>query len=99
MDVSGLAEGDRTGGYLQLLCPVNPVFIAASGKHWWGQTRGVSPTVDESRVPCQPDVVVAGLSSGPCGVSLKVRQQTGATHGGLHKFQTLPAGASPSQAK
>lgn len=42
-DVCGRAEGDTSGGYLQLLCPVNPVFTGASGKHQLEQTHGISP--------------------------------------------------------
>lgn len=74
-DVSGHAEGDRSGGYLQLLCPVNPVFIGASGKHQWEQIHNISLCVDESSVPRWPDSGATGLSDGPCCVSLKVRQQ------------------------
>lgn len=72
-DVSGHAEGDRSGGYLQLLSSVNPVFVGASGKHQWEQIDNISLSVGESSVPCQPDLGAAGSSDGPCCVPLKVR--------------------------
>ena len=85
--VSAHAEGDRSGGYLQLLCPVNPVFVGASGKHQWEQIHSISLSVDESGVPCQPDSGVTGLSGGPCCVSLKVHQQTKPPTGPCTEFR------------
>lgn len=75
-DVSGHAEGDRSGGYLQLLCPVKPSVYRSLRETPVGTNTQLFPSVDESSVPCEPDPGVTRLCDGPCCASLKVQQET-----------------------